>query len=244
MITVFADQHLYKIKEIVPDNIDLHFYDPELGLPAQLNKADALLVRTVTGVNNQTLSPIPQNLSFLATGSAGTDHVDQQYLKQHDIQFAHSAGCNARSVAEYVVTALIIWSGKNKIDLKKECIGIVGVGHVGSALQQMLDTLGWEYRLYDPPRAEREDEFSSVPLKEVLDCSILTFHTPLYNNSEHATYHWLNSDKLSNRNFKMVLNTSRGGVVDEDSLLEAVSVGRVEDMVIDVWRVNPLLTMK
>lgn len=240
MITVFADKYLFKIKEIVPDSLDLRFYDPEVGLPDQIGEADALLVRTVTDVNEQTLSPIPPKLKFVATGSAGTDHVDQEYLKQHDIHFAHSAGCNARSVAEYVITALIIWSQKNKIDIKNESIGIIGVGHVGTALQQMLDQLGWDYHLYDPPRAEREDGFTSASQQEVLDSSILTFHTPLYNSeSPHATRHWLDEEKLSGQNFRLVLNTSRGGVVDEQSLLKAMGTGQVDDMIIDVWEHEP-----
>lgn len=239
MITVFADQYLFKIREIVPDAIDLQLYDPEHGLPADLGKADALLIRTVTGINKQTLSPVPEKLQFVATGSAGTDHVGTDFLAQHDITFAHSAGCNARSVAEYVVTSLLLWGESADVDLRQEMIGIIGVGHVGSALQQMLDELGWSYRLYDPPRAERETAFTSVTQEDVLDCSILTFHTPLHFNNEHATHHWLNPQKLANRNFKMVINTSRGGVVDEQALIQAKESGSVNSMIIDVWEGEP-----
>lgn len=239
MITVFADQHLFKIKEIVPEEIDLRFYDPEDGLPANLDDADALLIRTVTNINKDTLPDIPGKLKFVGTGSAGTDHVDTGFLAKHGIQFAHSAGCNARSVAEYVVTSLMIWSNCKNIDLQQETIGIIGVGHVGTALQNMLQKLDWNYTLYDPPRAEREDSFQSASPRELMECSILTFHTPLHDNGKHSTHHWLDVEKLSGRNFKLVINTSRGGVVDEQALLDAMDAGRLGDIIIDVWENEP-----
>ncbi|MFH5883078.1 4-phosphoerythronate dehydrogenase [Halalkalibaculum sp. DA3122] len=239
MLTVFADQHLFKAREIVPDEIDLRFYDPEKGLPAPLDEVDALLIRTVTGINAGTLGEPPPTLKFVGTGSAGTDHVDTDFLAAHGIRFAHSAGCNARSVAEYVVTSLIIWSDRNNIDLEQEIIGIVGVGHVGTVLQQMCDDLGWQHILFDPPRAEREKAFKSAELVELLEASILTFHTPLHDHGVHSTYHWLNHEYLADHRFKLVINTSRGGVVDEQALLRAISSGTVDDMIIDVWENEP-----
>ncbi|MDR8389757.1 4-phosphoerythronate dehydrogenase [Aliifodinibius sp. S!AR15-10] len=239
MLTVFADQHLYKIREIAPTGINLHFYDPEEGFPSQLDQADALLVRTVTDINKKTLPNIPKNLKFVGTGSAGIDHIDTEYLASHGIEATNSAGCNARSVAEYVITALLLWGEQKNITLENETIGIIGVGHVGQALQKMLDSLGWSYRLYDPPRSERNPSFESAELREVLDCSVLTFHTPLHEEGKHSTYHWLNQKKISGRRYKMVINTARGGVIDGQALMQAKASGRVEDMIIDVWENEP-----
>jgi len=238
--TVFADQHLYKISEIMPDSIDLRLYDPADGLPGDLDQADALLVRTVTKVNKHTLNPVPKRLKFVGTGSAGTDHVDNRFLRSHNITFAHSAGCNADSVAEYVVTGLLIWAEQREVDLSKECIGIVGVGHVGRALKKKLDRLGWEYVLYDPPRELRDDSFNSASLPDLLECSILTFHTPLTREGNHPTYHWLDREKLAGREFKLVINTSRGEVIDEEAVLDAMDAGTVGDIIIDVWNDEPL----
>ncbi|MDX1637340.1 MAG: NAD(P)-dependent oxidoreductase, partial [Balneolaceae bacterium] len=239
VITVFADKHLYQIDEILPDPLNLHYYDPEQGLPSNLDEADALLVRTVTEVNEQTLSPVPTNLRFVGTGSAGIDHIDTDFLQRHGIRAANSAGCNARSVAEYVVTALLLWSQKEKVNLKNECIGIAGVGHVGSELKKLLDDLQWPCRCYDPPRAERDPGFSTVTRNELLECSILTFHTPLTFDGTYATHHLLDADLLSTNAFKLVINSARGGVVDEQAVLEAKSAGRLHDLVIDVWEEEP-----
>lgn len=240
MITVLADQHLFKIKEIIPDEINLQLYDPENGLPGNIDQADALLIRTVTKINKHTLHPIPKKLKFLATGSAGTDHVDIDFLKEHGVGFAYSPGCNARSVAEYVVTALLIWAEKKQVDLDAESIGIIGAGHVGSALLNVLDRMKWKYVCYDPPRAARDSSFHSAELSDVLNCSILSFHTSLTCKGSYPTYHWLDKEKLSGNKFKLILNTARGGVVDEQALLQSLQTGRVEDMIMDVWENEPL----
>lgn len=244
MITVFADRHLFKINEIVPTEIDLNLYDPEKGLPGDLHKADALLIRTVTPINKKTLSPVPEKLKFIGTGSAGTDHVDESFLHEHGITFSYAAGCNAQSVAEYVVTALLLWSEQRAVDLNREKIGIIGVGHVGSALHNLLEKLNWSYVLYDPPRMARDPSFESADLAELLSCSILTFHTPLTRKGDHPTFHWLDRDKLVSKSYKLVINTSRGGVINETDLKQSMKDGNVQDIIIDVWKNEPLFNDK
>ncbi|MFW6157438.1 MAG: 4-phosphoerythronate dehydrogenase, partial [Balneolaceae bacterium] len=107
MITVLADKYLRNLENFLPENVNLLRYDPDKGLPCNLlSGADAMLIRTVTRINADTLPEIPDSLSFIGTGSAGTDHVDIPWLKARGIHFASAAGCNARSVAEYVATGL------------------------------------------------------------------------------------------------------------------------------------------
>lgn len=240
MITVFADQHLYKISEIIPEEIDLRLYNPENGFPEDIDRADALLIRTVTPLNKKTLSPVPQKLKFVGTASAGTDHVEPEYLRRNEVKFAYSPGCNARSVAEYVVTGLLIWAEARKADLERETIGIVGVGHVGSALKKILDRLEWDYLLYDPPKSRRDSSFKSASLQDVLECPILTFHTPLTRTGPNPTYHWLSSEKLTDHSYKLIINTSRGAVVDEKALLDSMEHGTVGDIIVDVWEEEPV----
>jgi len=80
MINVLADQYLYNIQSYLPESINLQLFDPARGLPSDLEKAHAMLIRTVIPINKQTLPNIPKNLTFIGTGSSGTDHVDLKYL--------------------------------------------------------------------------------------------------------------------------------------------------------------------
>ena len=238
MITIAADQYLNDLASWLPETVNLSLYDPGDGLP-DLKGVNGLLVRTVTAVNAETLPAIPDSLSFIGTGSSGTDHVDRQYLEANNITFADAAGCNARSVAEYVTTGLLLWSEETGESLQNLSIGIVGVGHVGRKVQRQLERLDIPTIGYDPPRAGREPGFCSATLDEVLDADILTFHTPLTSAGRHSTFHWLNADKLSTFNLQLVINTARGGVIDEQALLKAYEDGTVKNFILDVWEREP-----
>ncbi|MCW9707746.1 4-phosphoerythronate dehydrogenase [Fodinibius salsisoli] len=239
MITVFADQYLYEIDSFLPESVDLRLYDPAQGLPKNLHKAHALLIRTVNAITPQTLPEIPEKLTFIGTGSAGTDHVDQSYLKEQGITFANAAGCNARSVAEYVITSLLLWAEKETESLQDLSVGIIGVGEVGTQVEQQLEKLQMSTICYDPPREERESPFRSSSLEEVLSADILTFHTPLVSDGNWPTYHWLNEKKLSSRQFRLIINTARGGVIDEQSLLQSHQNKNVSNFILDVWEDEP-----
>lgn len=239
MINVLADQYLYKIQSYLPDNITLTLFDPAKGFPKEIEEAHGLLIRTVLPVNEETIPKIPPQLKFVATASAGSDHIDIDYLQKNAVTFSDAAGCNARSVSEYVATALLLWSVKRDTDLQKLSVGIVGVGNVGTQVENILDKLNVSTVLYDPPREDREPDFNSASLNELLSCDILTFHTPLTQKGEHPTFHWLDEEKLSSHHFKLVMNSARGGVINEKALLEAMNTGQVEDIIIDTWENEP-----
>jgi len=239
MINVLADQYLYNIRSYLPGNIHLELFDPAEGWPPELSEANALLVRTVIDVNRQTIPNIPNSLKFIGTASAGTDHVDIPYLLRHNVYFADAAGCNARSVAEYIATALLLWAGNRNKKLSDLSIGIIGVGHVGTQVMNIINRLGIATILYDPPKELREDGFVSASIDELLSADILSFHPPLTYETDHPTYHWLDEDKLSNRHFELILNASRGGVIDEQALLDAMEKRTVKDIIIDTWENEP-----
>ncbi len=238
MINIFADRYLHNITTYLPSNINLNLFDPANGLP-DLESAHALLIRTVSPINKQTLPNIPTQLKFIGTASAGTDHVDINYLRRNNIRFSDAAGCNARSVAEYVGTALLLWAENRNIKITKLSAGIIGAGQVGTRVIELADKLGIRTVVYDPPREKREASFTSASVEEVLACDILSFHTPLTTKGPYPTFRWLNRDKLATRNFKLIINTSRGGVIDESALLEAKNENTAGDFVIDVWENEP-----
>ena len=244
MITVVADQHIYKLNEVIPESVNLITFDAEDGFPREVEQADALLIRTVSRVDRSTLQLANTKLRFVGTASAGYDHIDTDYLQEHNVAFGHSPGCNANSVAEYITTSLLIWAEKTWVPLKDICVGIIGYGNVGGATARFLESLGVEYRTYDPPREMREGSagYRSASAGEVLSCDVLTFHTPLTFNGEHPTYHWLDSSKLGSRRYRLIINAARGGIIDEQALRVHLDNGNLEQYILDVWEHEPLFS--
>lgn len=238
MLKVLADQNIYRLKEFLPEEIQLQYYDPANPFP-DLKSFDALFVRTVSKVNPSTIPDLPKTLKLIGTGSSGSDHIDKDYLKNQGIKVIDAKGSNANAVSEYVITSLLLWSIKKNKDLQKLTVGIIGAGATGAAVKNQLSKFGISYCCYDPPRQKQELSFDSATLDEILSCDILTFHVPLTKTGIHSTYHWLDAEKLTGRNFELVINASRGGVIDELSLLNAIENKTVSDVIIDVWEGEP-----
>jgi len=237
LLRIAADQYLQNIDEFLAGRVDLFRFDPSDGLPENITKYDALLIRTVTPINPQTL-PETGNLKFVGTATAGTDHVDQAYLEQKGIQFSPSEGCNANAVAEYIITSLYHWAKKLHINLEEKVVGIVGCGHTGSAVIRLLKRININYIAYDPPKENREKDFVSASESELVNADILTFHTPLTDSGTHPTKH-LGGNAWLNHGFDLIINASRGGVVDEGVLLELHQKGTIGNYILDVWEGEP-----
>ncbi|PWN05664.1 4-phosphoerythronate dehydrogenase [Rhodohalobacter mucosus] len=236
-VRILADKHLYHAEKMAPTSAELSFFEPANGLPADAADYDALLIRTVSRINSDTL-PVAGNLSFIGTATAGFDHVDREHLERIGVRFAHSPGCNARAVAEYVLTAILRWSHIRKQTTEDLRVGVVGCGNTGSAVIDLLSAFEIGYAAYDPPRAISEPHFVSASEDELLSCNILTFHTPLTLAGPHSTFHMLSSSWLRSP-FQLIINAARGGVVDERALLDAIHRGTLRDCVLDVWEHEP-----
>lgn len=120
-----------------------------------LADADALMVRSVTKVNEALLAG--SRIGFVGTATAGTDHVDDARLQRQGIGFSAAPGCNAIAVVEYVFSALMLLAERDGFHLRDKTVGIIGVGNVGSRTDARLKALGVRTLLCDPPRADRGD---------------------------------------------------------------------------------------
>ena len=210
---------------------------------AELDDADALMVRSVTKVNGQLLDG--KGVRFVGTATAGTDHVDQNYLHQAGIAFSAAPGCNAIAVVEYVFSALLMLAERDGFELTDRTVGIVGVGNVGGRLQKRLEALGVRTLLCDPPRADNGEPGDFQPLdKLVEEADILTFHTPLYKDGPYKTWH-LADDALISRlkPGAILINACRGAVVDNAALLKCLDAGQKLSTVLDVWEPEPDLNV-
>ena len=210
---------------------------------AELAGADALMVRSVTKVNETLLAN--QSIKFVGTATAGTDHVDQAWLAQAGIGFSAAPGCNAIAVVEYVFSSLLYLAERDGFTLTDRKVGIVGVGNVGGRLQKRLEALGVRTLLCDPPRADNGDEGDFRTLDELVqEADILTFHTPLFKDGPYKSLH-LADDALIRRlkPGAILINACRGPVVDNAALLKCLEAGQDLSVVLDVWEPEPDLNL-
>jgi len=206
----------------------------------QIIDADVLLVRSITQVNESLLKN-NKNISFVGTATIGMDHIDQSYLAKRNIAFHSAPGCNAISVAEYVISSLVILAERYQLDLSKLTVGIVGGGNTGTRLSEKLTALSIQHKICDPLLEQNEHDtrdFSS--LNEVLNCDVISLHVPKIIDGEYPTYHLLDEARLSNLNENQILiSACRGEVIDNQALLALKKQGHGLKVVLDVWEGEP-----
>ncbi|HBF92282.1 4-phosphoerythronate dehydrogenase PdxB [Marinobacter flavimaris] len=202
--------------------------------------ADIVLVRSVTRVNRELLEG--SRVRFVGTTTIGTDHVDLDWLEAAGIRFSAAPGCNANSVAEYVLSVLSLHAERRGLaDWSQLSVGIVGVGNVGGELAHKLERLGFDVRLCDPPRADREeDDQEFVSLEEAMKCDVVSLHTPLTREGDHPTLHMIGHPELEALGAnQLLINAGRGEVIDSSALLARLDQGNAPTVALDVWEQEP-----
>ncbi len=203
-----------------------------------LKDTTALIVRSVTPANQDLLTGT--DMKFVGTATAGIDHIDRAYLAQRQIGFADAAGSNANSVAEYVLTALVILAQRFNLSLKGKTLGIIGVGRIGRLVAQNATVLGMEVILNDPPLAREGKGASYQSLDETLQADFVTLHVPLIKDGEDKTVHLIGQRELARMpKSSILINASRGEVVDNLALLQALQHKNLQGAVLDVWEDEP-----
>jgi erythronate-4-phosphate dehydrogenase len=204
-----------------------------------LRDADALLIRTRTKCSKKLLRNT--NVRFIATATIGFDHIDTQYCEDNKIKWTNAPGCNSSSVMQYIAASMLTVAADFKFSLKDKCLGIIGVGNVGSKVAKLAGILGMNVLLNDPPRARNEGSREFVDISRVLkEADIITVHVPLTMTGEDRTFHLFNSGAFKKmKKGTWFFNTSRGEVVDTVSLKKALEVSGPGGAVIDVWENEP-----
>ena len=208
-----------------------------------LADADVLLVRSTTKVNQQLLAKNKQ-VQFVATATAGTDHVDKDYLAGQNIPFISAGGCNAVAVAEYVLSAMLIMGKRLNWQLADKTVGIVGAGHVGSALSNVLRVLGINHMLCDPPLADAGDNRTFVGMDEIMQCDVITLHVPWVKDGLYSTQDLFNKTRLAAlKDNQLLINACRGEVINNQAALELFEQGMALNLVLDVWENEPSINL-
>ncbi|MEG1936184.1 MAG: 4-phosphoerythronate dehydrogenase [Rikenellaceae bacterium] len=200
-----------------------------------VSDADALIVRTRTKCDATLLEG--SKVKFIGSATIGYDHIDLDYCKTRGIKVVTAAGCNAMAVVHYMAAVLNDLGG----DLTNKKLGVIGVGNVGSRVAMLGEILGMEVALNDPPRQDKDSSFISQDLDKMLsECDIITIHTPYTTTGKYPTYNLAGEhffDKM--KHGSIFINASRGEVVDEDALIDAIDNFKISHAVIDVWKGEP-----
>ena len=208
----------------------------------KVHDVDALLVRSVTEVNAVLLEG--SRVKFVATATSGINHIDEDYLSSKNIGFAHAKGSNAISVAEYVLSSLFVLADQHDFRLKDKTVGVIGCGEVGSRVIDLLETLGVKTMMNDPPLKDKSGDERYCEIHELLSADIITLHVPLTNDGPYPTKNLLDAKFLSQLNNDVILlNTARGGIINEAALKDHLSDHKEMKIVLDVWEDEPDLDL-
>lgn len=206
---------------------------------AQLQRADVLLIRSVTRIDRQLLEG--SRVRFLGSATIGIDHVDTQAVQECGIHFCHAPGCNADGAAQYTLAMAMLAARRAGFELDQMRAGIVGLGNVGSRLKQLLSCSGIsDIVCCDPPLAAAGQP-GLAGMDEISQCNLVSFHVPLTEFGPYPTLRLANASFFSTlKPGSLVVNSSRGTVVDPSALtawLESANGYAA----LDVWPHEPVV---
>lgn len=225
-MVIVVDQHIPFIVEAVQKEwpqVDIFPLKPEEIDASAVKDADVLIVRTRTRADASLLEG--SQVRMVCTATIGFDHIDTAYCESHGIRWMSCPGCNAQAVCDYIEEAIEEFSHQPSA-IRRQTIGVVGVGHVGSLVTKMAERKGLKVLLNDPPKG------MGVSLKEIAaQCDIITFHVPL----DKTTHHLCDAEFLQQcKPDALIINAARGGVVDEKALLASG-----HPYILDTWENEP-----
>lgn len=233
---------------------DMKFFRRHL-TPELINEvkdSDVLVVFIYSELNESVLRQF-QNLKLIATMSTGVEHIDVDYCKKSNILVASVPSYGENTVAEHAFALLLAISrkiiesaertrrgdfsleGLRGFDLKGKTMGVVGTGRIGYHVIKIARGFEMDVMAFDvSPNKELSDKmgFSYVSLDELFEKSdVISFNVPLLPSTKHL----LGMDSLQKlKNGVVVINTSRGGVIETNALFEGLKRGVIKAAGIDV----------
>ena len=234
---VIVDAHIPYLKGSLEPYASVVYLEPADITASAVHDADCVIIRTRTHADAHLLEG--SRVKLVLTATIGFDHIDTAYCGEHGIEWQNCPGCNAAGVCDYVESALASLG----LLSKPRTIGIVGVGHVGSLVEQMAERRGWDVVVCDPLRAEHEhatscgNRFTTIEAVAAV-ADVITFHTPLTFDGSYPTYHLCDADLLrACKPEALIINSARGGIIDEAALMASGHAA-----VIDCWENEPRIS--
>jgi len=223
-------------------------------LVAEINDAEIVVVRSSTKLTKEIIEK-GDCLKIIARCGVGVDNIDIEYAKSQNIKVTNSPSANLNSVVELTV-ALIIgaarkislsdshlkngkWDRKEFIgmELSGKQLGIVGFGKAGRLVSKIMKSFGMTIAFHDPYIQDWDGPEKRLELDELLITSdVISIHVI----KTKETVNLISQEKLDLlKNSAILVNTSRGGVVDEDYLVELLKLNKIFGAGLDVYSEEP-----
>ncbi len=227
----------------------------------KLMKAEVIVTRSGCLFTKEVLS-LATGLKLIIKAGAGKDLIDEGHCQTHGIQIKNTPGSNAQSVAELAV-ALAIALSRNIVknhqammqgewirdqfvgaELYGKTISIIGFGHIGRRTAMIFKAMGCSIKVHDPTLKDEEKDFAALlgyTLENCENCAVkrsdVVILHPTYNPTSH---HFINRKKISKlKSGVLLINLARGGVMDEEAVLEGLENRIIGGLAIDTWWEEP-----
>ena len=258
---LICDQVNAILKEVLEKNGLKVTYEPEITpeqIAEKIGNFEVVVVRSRTKMTRELVEKA-NKCQIIARVGVGLDNVDQEAAKEKNIRVINAVEGAITAVAELVIGLMLSmareipradreirngnWIKKELMgtELKGKYLGIVGLGNIGKRLGRLARALNMNIIGYDV--APIDDEFAKEVglMKADLDTLLssadyVSFHVPLLD----STHHMINAEKLKiMKNTARIINTARGGVIDEDALYNSLKDGSLASAALDVFEVEP-----
>lgn len=239
------------------DSLGIDYHINDLGrslnedeMTAALKDVDGVIVG-VDPLNKKVLEAAP-NLKAIAKYGVGLDNIDLDYCKEKSIKISKTVGANSNAVADYTFALLLAVARKvvlldrkardndySKVistDVYGKKIGVLGLGAIGKGVVKRAAGFGMDiygYDIYEDKEFNSQYNIKFTSVDEILNkCDFVTLHLPLSKDTKHI----INKDNLNKCKRDLILiNTARGGLVDEKELYEALNTKQIFGAGLDVF---------
>lgn len=219
-----------------------------------LSKCDIAIIG-LDKITEEVLSSVP-NLKAISKYGVGLDNIDFEACKKHGVEVLHTQGVNKRSVAELALGCMLSlsrniyvtsndlkngnWNKSGGTQISGKTVGIIGVGHIGKDVVELLKPFGCKILVNDI--IDQSEYYKANNLIETTkddiykNADIITIHTPLTSELKYL----INKETLSQmKSNAIVINTARGGLVNQDDLKWALQNNIIAGAAIDAYEVEP-----
>lgn len=253
LLETVADEAMQLLTQASDITVITGFDKNTLQHAIQNNKIDAIITRGKGQVKAQLLDQLP-DLKIIARCGVGLDNIDVNEATKRGIKVVNAPNSNANTIAEHTISLLLVlqrnmytamtmvkegkWLERSSYkgdEIHGKTLGILGMGNIGKKVARIADAMGMKVIYWS---AQKEDvPYAIESLETVLknsDC--ISLHLPLTPETEHL----INSEALSQmKSTALLINTARGGIIDQKALVEALENNTLGGFAADVLTVEP-----
>ena len=223
-----------------------------------ISEVDAIVFNSSNNITEELMKSAP-NLKIVFKSGAWPENVDFEYAKNNGIAVGWTPGANAQSVAEYTVMLMLAaskkflhgadtiskgkWRDQSHIgqDICGKTVGLIGLGAIGCKVAKMIKGFSAKVIAYDPyikTEVFEKEQITSVSFDELLaQADLVSLHCLLTDNTRKM----LNDTAFRKmKKTAILINSARGGLVDEDALVKAIQDKKIAGAALDVFSEEPL----